>query len=144
MSDTIASLEAQLGQGTKVYQKLQQDFTNAVEARQRLDAQKAENEAVKKEFATLLPTNQVFKLVGPVLFKQDQSEAKGNVDNRLELINNEIKRVETQISDVEGKLESKKMELVHIQTLLQQKAQADAGGAPGAAKQIQGVLSAAV
>lgn len=66
MSDTIASLEAQLTAGTKIYQKLQQgkdhlarpnprlltrrppDFTNAVEARQRLDAQKAENEAVKK------------------------------------------------------------------------------------------------
>ncbi|KAK4699539.1 prefoldin beta subunit, partial [Phenoliferia sp. Uapishka_3] len=161
---TISSLEAQLNEGTKVYQKLQQgtalplippssrssisltlkqrnaDFTNAVESRQRLDAQKAENEAVKKEFATLLPTNQVYKLVGPVLLKQEQGEAKSNVDNRLELIGSEIKRVEEKIADVEKKLESKKMELVHIQTQLQTKAQEaeEEGGAGGknVAKQI--------
>jgi prefoldin beta subunit len=32
----------------------------------------------------------VFKLVGPVLLKQDVDEAKANVDKRLEFINNEL------------------------------------------------------
>jgi prefoldin subunit len=43
-----------------------------------------------QEFATLTPNNLVFKLVGPVLVKQDQAEAKSNVDKRLEFIRGEM------------------------------------------------------
>ncbi|KAI5479991.1 prefoldin subunit 6 [Pseudohyphozyma bogoriensis] len=119
-------LEAQLTAGSKIYQKLQDDFTKAVESRQRLDAQKSENESVKKEFETLTSGNKVYKLVGPVLLRQENDEAKANVANRLELINGEIKRVETQINDITKKLEEKKMELVHIQTQIQQIQQTNA------------------
>jgi prefoldin beta subunit len=38
----------------------------------------------------LTPNNVVFKLVGPVLVKQDQVEAKSNVDKRLEFIGGEM------------------------------------------------------
>lgn len=38
----------------------------------------------------MLPTNQVWKQVGPVLLKQDQSEAKANVSKRLEFIGGEM------------------------------------------------------
>jgi chaperonin cofactor prefoldin len=38
----------------------------------------------------LTPNNLVFKLVGPVLVKQDQAEAKSNVDKRLEFIRGEM------------------------------------------------------
>jgi prefoldin beta subunit len=38
----------------------------------------------------LTPNNVVFKLVGPVLVKQDQAEAKSNVDKRLEFIGAEM------------------------------------------------------
>ena len=43
-----------------------------------------------QEFATLTPNNVVYKLVGPVLVKQDQAEAKNNVDKRLEFIRGEM------------------------------------------------------
>jgi chaperonin cofactor prefoldin len=43
-----------------------------------------------QEFATLTPNNVVFKLVGPVLVKQEQAEAKSNVDKRLEFIREEM------------------------------------------------------
>ncbi len=43
-----------------------------------------------QEFSTLKPNNVVFKLVGPVLVKQDQMEAKSNVDKRLEFIRGEM------------------------------------------------------
>lgn len=94
------------------------DYGKAVEQRQRLDAQKSESEAVKKvssepgpahklrcsqlpgltpisfpcaqEFASLSPENTIYKQVGPVLLKQDQDEAKANVDKRLEFINSEM------------------------------------------------------
>lgn len=32
----------------------------------------------------------VYKLIGPVLLKQDVDEAKANVNKRLEFINNEL------------------------------------------------------
>ena len=38
----------------------------------------------------MTPNNLVFKLVGPVLVKQDQAEAKSNVDKRLEFIRGEM------------------------------------------------------
>ena len=43
-----ASAQDQLQAATKVFQKLQSDLSNVVEARQRLDAQLSENELVKK------------------------------------------------------------------------------------------------
>lgn len=42
------SLEARLQAASADYQKLQIDYSNAVEARQKLDAQLSENELVKK------------------------------------------------------------------------------------------------
>ena len=42
------SLQARLQTASSDYQKLQADLSNAVEARQRLDAQLSENELVKK------------------------------------------------------------------------------------------------
>lgn len=65
-------------------------FQTAVEARQQLDSQLRENEQVAKEFNRLKQDNQVYKLIGPVLVKQDQVEAKTNVDKRIEFIKGEM------------------------------------------------------
>lgn len=105
------------------FQKLQNDLSNTVEARQRLDAQLSENELVKKEFAQLTPENTVFKLMGPVLVKQEQAEANSNVETRLGFIRGEIKRVEAQLKEIEAKQGKKKLELLDIQSALQQQAQ---------------------
>lgn len=43
-----------------------------------------------QEFAQLTPDNVVFKLIGPVLVKQEQNEAKSNVETRLEFIRGEM------------------------------------------------------
>lgn len=126
------SLEARLQAASGDYQRLQADLSSSVEARQRLDAQLSENELVKKEFTTLTPNNIVFKLVGPVLVKQDQAEAKSNVDKRLEFIGGEIKRIEAQLQEIEQKSEKKKLELVELQTELQQHQKQDGSGGPAA------------
>ncbi|KAM0788626.1 hypothetical protein ACM66B_001745 [Microbotryomycetes sp. NB124-2] len=117
----MASLEAQLQAGSKEYQRIQSDYTSAVEQRRRLEAQKTENEAVKKEFAALSASNQIYKLVGGILLKQDQAEAKANVDKRLEFIQGEVERVETTLKDLDDKMEKKRQQLVELQTRLQQK-----------------------
>lgn len=84
---------------------------------------------VKKEFAKLAPENEVYKLIGPVLVKQDQREAKTNVNQRLELIQGDIKRVETQIKEIGGKLDKKKAEIAEIQGSIQQLSRPPAGPA---------------
>ncbi|KAF4623188.1 hypothetical protein D9613_002093 [Agrocybe pediades] len=116
------SLQAKFQQASIEFQNLQADLTKVVDARQRLDAQLSENELVKKEFASLTPENTVYKLIGPILVKQDQDDAKNNVDRRLDFIRGEIRRVEGQIKDIEEKQEKRKVELVQLQTALQQQA----------------------
>ncbi|PWW71638.1 Prefoldin beta-like protein [Tuber magnatum] len=113
---------------TEEFKALSKDMSSIVEARQKLDSQLHENESVQKEFASLADDAKIYKLIGPVLVKQDKSEAVMNVDKRLEFINSEISaRIEKQISDIQGKQERKKMEIIQIQTQLQQDAQAHVG-----------------
>lgn len=50
--------------------------TKAHSARQQLDSQLNENKMVKEVMDTLGDADNVFKLVGPALIKQDVSEAK--------------------------------------------------------------------
>ncbi|KAF8560253.1 Prefoldin beta-like protein [Imleria badia] len=112
------SLGAQLQSKSADFQKLQGDLTVLVDKRTRLDTQLSENEMVKKEFANLTPNNTIFKLVGPVLVPQDHTEARTNVETRLDFIRGEMKRVDTQIKDTEELLEKKKLELVDLQAQL--------------------------
>ncbi|KIL71810.1 hypothetical protein M378DRAFT_155425 [Amanita muscaria Koide BX008] len=115
----MSSLQAKLQAASAEFQKLQADLSNAVEIRQRLEARLSENELVKKEFEQLKPENTVYKLVGPVLVKQDQADAKANVETRLEFIRSEIKRVEGQLKEIQEKQEKKKQELEETQTSLE-------------------------
>ncbi|PUU83557.1 Prefoldin [Tuber borchii] len=112
---------------TDQFQALSKDMSSIVEARQKLDSQLQENKSVQKEFASLADDTKIYKLIGPVLVKQDKSEAVMNVDKRLEFINSEIVRIEKQISDIQGKQERKKMEIIQVQTQLRQDAQAQVG-----------------
>ncbi|KAJ3854083.1 prefoldin subunit 6 [Lentinula lateritia] len=123
---SLQSLREKLQAASVNFQKVQGDLSNAVEARQRLDAQLSENELVKKEFAVLTPENIIYKQIGPVLVKQDQADAKSTVDTRLDFIRGEIKRIETQLKDIEAKSEQKKSEIVEIQTAIQQQSQPSA------------------
>ncbi|KEZ38883.1 hypothetical protein SAPIO_CDS10195 [Scedosporium apiospermum] len=121
-------LQAHLQQLSDEYTKLQQDLDAAVQSRQKLESQRQENESVKKEFDRLKEGETIYKLVGPVLLKQEKFEAEGTVKGRLEFIGKEIDRVEDNIKDIQKKIESKRAELIQVQAAAQQAAQ---GGAPG-------------
>ena len=58
--------------------------------KQQLDSQLKENEMVKNELDILSADATVYKLIGPVLFKQEQTEAQSNVAKRLEFIRKEM------------------------------------------------------
>lgn len=89
------------------------DLQNHVQSRQRLESQQQENIGVQKvrhnpplsliapflrsqayhknqEFSSLEDDANIYKLVGPVLLKQEKSEAIMAVDGRLEFIGNEM------------------------------------------------------
>lgn len=57
---------------------------------QTYEHKKTENEMVKKELLLLDEEDIVYKLVGPILVKEDTAEARMNVDKRLEFINKEM------------------------------------------------------
>ena len=59
-------------------------------ARQKLEAQQQENLGVQKEFAKLKDEATIYKLVGPVLLKQDRTEASSAIDGRLDYIGGEM------------------------------------------------------
>ncbi|KAF8541922.1 prefoldin subunit 6 [Trichophaea hybrida] len=103
---------------TDEFQNLQKDLSSVVEARQKLESQLQENKSVQKEFAGLDDNAKIYKLVGPVLLKQDKTEAVMNVDKRLEFIEAEIKRIEGQITELGTKQEKKKMEILQLQSQL--------------------------
>lgn len=61
-----------------------------VDARQKLESQQQENQGVQSEFAQLGDDANIYKLIGPVLLKQDKTEAVMAVNSRLEFIEKEM------------------------------------------------------
>ena len=61
-----------------------------MQARQKLESQQQENKNVQKEFSKLTDASNIYKLVGPVLLKQEKSEAVIAVEGRLQFIDKEM------------------------------------------------------
>ncbi|KAI9220285.1 Prefoldin [Blastocladiella britannica] len=121
MSVTVAALEKKLNTEIAAFEAMQKDYGNLVSGRQTLESQLKENELVQKEFELLDDEAVVYKLVGPVLVKQDQPEAKSNVRKRLEFIRGEIDRAEKRIKELSSKMDKSKMELMAMQVELQKR-----------------------
>ncbi|KAI2631510.1 Prefoldin beta-like protein [Hypomontagnella submonticulosa] len=122
----MAEVQAQLQNLSEDYTKLQQELQTAVQSRQKLEAQRQENANVQKEFERLKDGENIYKLVGPILLKQDKVEAESTVNGRLEFIGKELERTEDQIKEIQDKIEKKKGEIIQAQSGLQA-----GGGAPG-------------
>jgi len=109
------------------YKQMQKDVQKSMAARQKLEAQLTENNIVKEELDLLDSQNTVYKLIGPVLVKQDADEAKATVAKRLEYINGEIQRYESLLKDMEKKSEAHR----EVLSSLQQEYQRAQGRTPG-------------
>ena len=75
------------------YRSMQEEIQKLRSDQQKLMQQQSENEMVKQELELLDSTEssaQVYKLVGPVLMKNELSDAKQTVEQRLELITGEM------------------------------------------------------
>ncbi|KAI9643656.1 Prefoldin subunit 6 [Ciborinia camelliae] len=112
----MAEQQQRLQALTEEYQQLQTDLQSSISSRQKLESQQQENKGVQKEFSALDSTSNIYKLVGPVLLKQDKTEAVMAVDGRLEFIEKEIKRVEQAIKEIQDKSDGLKMEIIKLQS----------------------------
>ncbi|GAB1317824.1 Prefoldin subunit 6 [Madurella fahalii] len=112
-------VQAKLQGLSEEFTKLQQDLQEAVQSRQKLEAQKQENLGVQKEFGKLKEGETIYKLIGPVLLKQERSDAEATVNGRLEFIDKEISRLESHIKETQGKIEKKKGEIIQAQSSAQ-------------------------
>ncbi|KAJ3359706.1 hypothetical protein GGF32_009051 [Allomyces javanicus] len=146
---SLAALEAKIEKEVTAYNQLQKEYSKIVSGRQTLESQLKENELVqtvrililhatrttaartvlthinaRKEFELLDDEATIYKMIGPVLVKQEQAEAKTNVKKRLDFIRSEINRAEKQIKDLDVKLEKKKIELMSLQTEFQKRKEA--------------------
>ncbi|GAT24478.1 prefoldin subunit 6 [Aspergillus luchuensis] len=107
----MADAQKQMQALTEEFQALQTELDGLVEARQKLESQQQENVGVQKEFNSLDDESNIYKLIGPVLLKQEKSEALMAVNGRLEFIEKEIKRIEGQIQENQDKSDKKRTEV---------------------------------
>lgn len=70
---------------------------------------------VLQEFNLMESDATIYKLVGPVLAKQDLNEAKGNVEKRIEFITKEIERMDKLEQDFQGKVDDKRKNIMKLQ-----------------------------
>ncbi|CAH8534548.1 unnamed protein product [Schistosoma intercalatum] len=71
-------------------QGIQKEIQKIFQLHRQLSAQLSENENVIEDFGLLNESNAIYKLVGPVLVKQDLSEAKETVSKRISYITSEM------------------------------------------------------
>jgi len=92
-----------------------------------LMAQRNENEMVKQELDVIENESSstmtvLYKQVGPVLMKNDLSEARETVEKRLEFISNEIKKTEGLVGKKEKELQVLAVKIQEMQGAMQRAA----------------------
>lgn len=94
-------------------QGLQKKLQDLLQSRTTLETQYQENKIVKEELDTLDLSSNVYKLMGPVLLKQDKEEAEDNVSKRIDFITAEIEKIEKSIKTTQAKMQSLRSSLQH-------------------------------
>ena len=117
-------MQAQMQEKVEKLQGLQKTQQKTLMARQTLDSQISENKLVKDELDGLEEDAKVFKLIGPALIRQENSDAKQNVNKRIDYISGELKRHDETLADLDKKQDEIREELQTIQTQMQKLAQA--------------------
>ena len=79
---------------------------------------KDENNIVKAELALLDDEDVVYKLIGPILVQQETSDAKMQVESRIEIINKEIHKLEKNYQTNSKNMEANRQKISDIQAKL--------------------------
>ncbi|KAG6419330.1 hypothetical protein SASPL_121548 [Salvia splendens] len=86
----IKELTRDLENKANDFRKLEKDIQKNQQVKKKYTIQLGENELVLKELDLLNEDTNVYKLIGPVLVKQDLAEANANVRKRIEYISAEL------------------------------------------------------
>ncbi|MFQ6639217.1 hypothetical protein Gotur_015795 [Gossypium turneri] len=93
---------------------LSPDIAKNHQVRKKYTIQLGENELVLKELDLLNEDANVYKLIGPVLVKQDLAEANANVRKRIEYISAELRIIDSII--LPGHFEAMLSIMIQIQS----------------------------
>ncbi|XP_076926211.1 prefoldin subunit 6-like [Bidens hawaiensis] len=118
-STSSRELQKELEAKANDLSKIQKDISKNHQVRKKNTIQLGENELVLKELDLLNEDANVYKLIGPVLVKQDLAEANANVRKRIEYISAELKRLDSTLQDLEEKQNSKKEAIFKLQQRIQ-------------------------
>ncbi|KAJ0622881.1 putative prefoldin beta [Helianthus annuus] len=118
-SSSSRELQKELEAKANDLSKIQKDISKNHQVRKKYTIQLGENELVLKELDLLNEDANVYKLIGPVLVKQDLAEANANVKKRIEYISAELKRLDSTLQDLEEKQNSKKEAIFKLQQRIQ-------------------------
>jgi prefoldin beta subunit len=119
LSPALRELQRDLESEANALSKIQKDISKNHQVRKQYIVQLGENELVLKELDLLKEDANVYKLIGPVLVKQDLAEARANVNKRIEYISAELKRLDGILRDFENKQNSKKESIMKLQQKIQ-------------------------
>merc|ERR1712083_1156978 len=100
-------------------QTVQREYSKMLSDRQTLDSQLNENRQVKEELDLAGDDTKVFKLIGPALVNQDLTEAKGNVEKRIEYISGELKRKDDLLASMDKKQDEAREKMSEVQMQMQ-------------------------
>lgn len=101
------------------FKQCQKEVNMLTTMRQQLDGQLNENSIVKEELSLLKSSGEVYKMVGPILLRQDHTEAKENIEKRMSYIKNELKRIDDRIQTLETQQDEYRDKLTKLQQQFQ-------------------------
>jgi prefoldin beta subunit len=113
--DKQVEIQRKLETDVTEIKKIEAEYTKVYSAKQSLVEKKSENEMVLAEFNLMSADASVYKLVGPVLAKQDVGESKANVEKRIEYITKEIERMDKLEQDFQSKVEERRANIQKLQ-----------------------------
>merc|ERR1719209_661924 len=113
--NVVEMLQQQFQSSAEKLQSVQKEYSKVLADRQTLDSQLNENKQVKEELDLAPGGAKVFKLIGPALINQDLSEAKTNVEKRIDYISGELKRKDDQLAALDKKQEEDQLHLGRAQ-----------------------------
>ena len=112
LMDLQRQIEAEAGE----IKKIELEYNKVQVGKRSMTDKKNENEMVLQELNLVNEDSAtVYKLVGPILAKQDYSEAKTNVKTRLDYIQKEIDRMDHLEKEFDGKVQDKRRMIMKLQ-----------------------------
>ena len=131
----LAELQQKMENESTEIKKIEAEYQKVMQGKRSLGEKKSENEMVLTELSLIDQDDAtVYKLVGPILAKQDFHEAQSSVSARLAYISKEIDRMDHLEKEFIGNVEDKKKNILKLQNefraIAQQMQAAAQGGAP--------------